>query len=361
MTARTPRLEIDLAKIGHNVRTLIELYGAKGIKTIFGVTKGVCADPVIARVYKENGISVLADSRIPNIRRMQDAGLPGPYLLLRLPTLSEAEEVVKYADLSLNSEIAVVRALAGAALASRRIHKVILMVELGDLREGILPPDLNAFVREVLSLKGVELAGIGTNLGCFGGVEADEKNMSFLSSLAETLESEFHFKLQFVSIGCSNVYSWLKNVDETRRIDNVRVGDSLLLGGRDLREHGIQGLHCDALTLVAEVIEAKVKPSVPWGTIGLDAFGSIPKFDDRGEMRRLILNIGRQDFFYGLVYPRVDIEVLGASSDHLIADGKDSGLEVGDEVAFDLDYGAMLVAATSPYVHKIYLNREDTP
>jgi predicted amino acid racemase len=265
--------------------------------------------------------------------------------------------VVRDADISLNSEVEVIRELSKAALGNGLRHKVILMVELGDLREGLMPQDLEEAVRETMALPGVKLAGIGTNLSCFGGVRPDEANMSELSSLAQKVEDKFHLQLEFVSIGCSTVYTWLKSVAATKKINCARVGDSLLLGGRDLEEKGIPGLHYDAFVLVAEVIESKVKPSVPHGQIGIDAFGTIPTFADRGIIRRVILNIGRQDVLYTQLYPRADIEILGASSDHLIADAKKTGLKVGDEVAFDLDYGAMLQAMTSPYVTKVYLNR----
>jgi predicted amino acid racemase len=353
----TPRLEIDLAKIGHNVREMVRLYGAKGLQ-ITGVTKGVLGDPVIADVFVRNGITILADSRIPNLRKMQEAGIKATWLLLRMPTPSDAEAVVRFSDISLNSELAVVRKLSEAALGYGVRHKIILMVELGDLREGIMPEDLDAAVEEILSLSGVRLAGIGVNLSCYGGVKPDKKNMSRLSSLARGIEEKFRLSLEFVSIGCSTVYTWLKDVDQALNINSVRTGDSLLLGGRDLEEKGIPGLHYDAFTLVAEVIESKVKPSVPEGEIGIDAFGTIPTFVDRGIIRRLILNIGRQDVLYThLLYPRADIEILGASSDHLIADAKKTNLRVGDEVQFDTDYGAMLQAMTSPYVTKIYLNR----
>jgi predicted amino acid racemase len=352
----TPRLEIDLAKIGHNVREMVRLYGAKGVGLI-GVTKGVLGDPVIADVFLRNGISVLADSRIPNLQRMQEAGIRATRLLLRMPTLSEADDVVRHADISLNSELSVIRELSGAALRNGIQHKVILMVELGDLREGIMPQDLEEAVKETVSLAGVRLAGIGSNLACLGGVKPDEKNMALLSSLAESIEDKFNLSLEFVSIGCSTVYSWLKSISQAKRINNARVGDSLLLGGRDLEEKGIPGLRYDAFTLVAEVIESKVKPSVPYGEIGLDAFGNIPTFADRGIIRRVILNIGRQDALYTQLYPRVDVDILGASSDHLIVDAKKTELMVGDEVEFDIDYGAMLQAMTSPYVAKVYLNR----
>jgi predicted amino acid racemase len=355
-TMNTPRLEIDLAKIGHNVREIIRLYGAKGVQ-IIGVTKGVLGEPIIADVFVRNGIVILADSRIPNLRKMQDAGIKATWLLLRMPTPSDAGEAVRYSDISLNSELAVIRKLSEAALSRGVRHKVILMVELGDLREGIMPGDLDAAVAETLSLPGVRLAGIGVNLSCFGGVKPSEKNMSRLSSLAQGIEEKFNNSLEFVSIGCSTVYTWLKDVDQALNINCVRTGDSLLLGGRDLEEKGIPGLHYDAFTLVAEVIESKVKPSVPEGEIGIDAFGAIPTFVDRGIIRRIILNIGRQDVLYTQLYPRVDIDILGASSDHLIADAKKTNLQVGDEVRFDIDYGAMLQAMTSPYVTKIYLNR----
>jgi predicted amino acid racemase len=183
--------------------------------------------------------------------------------------------------------------------------------------------------------------------------------MSRLSSIAQKIEDKFRLSLEFVSIGCSTVYTWLKSVSWAKRINCVRTGDSLLLGGRDLEEKGIPGLHYDAFTLVAEVIESKIKPSVPWGEIGIDAFGTIPTFVDRGIIRRIILNIGRQDVLYTQLYPRVDIDILGASSDHLIADAKKTNLGVGDQVKFDIDYGAMLQTMTSPYVAKVYLNRTD--
>ena len=351
----TPRLEIDLAKIGHNVREVIKLYGAKGL-TITGVTKGVCGDPLVAGVYLKNGISVLGDSRIANIRRMREAGIRAPFILLRMPAPGEADAVVRECSLSFNSEISVIRELSAAGLRHGAVHGVILMVELGDLREGIMPGDLRGLAAEVLGLQGVRLAGIGANLACFGGVKPDAKNMGELSSLARGLEEEFHIRLEFVSAGCSTVYSWLKSVDRVEGVNNVRLGDSFLLGGRDLEEKGIPGLHYDAFTLVAAVIESRIKPSIPWGEIGLDAFGSIPRFEDRGSGRRLILNIGRQDVLYTQLYPRVDIEILGASSDHLIAVANATELQVGDEVRFDVDYGAMLAAMTSPYVRKVHLN-----
>jgi ornithine racemase len=52
------------------------------------------------------------------------------------------------------------------------------------------------------------------------------------------------------------------------------------------------------------------------------------------------------------IIPRIDVDVLGATSDHLILDAKDSKIKTGSEVAFDVDYATLLRSMTSPYVTK---------
>ncbi len=355
---RTPRIEIDLSKIASNARFLSNLYGVKGI-TVTGVTKGVCGDPRIAAVFLQNGIKNLGDSRIANLRRLREAGFKETFFLLRAPALSEVEEAIEVADVSLNTEIEIIRKISKFALKRKKRHKIILMVELGDLREGILPRELEEVVEEVLLLEGVELSGIGTNLSCFGGVKPDRSKMEELSQLAQRIEERFELKLEYVSGGNSACYSWLISAENVGKINNIRLGDSILLGGKDLEIRGIPGLHYDAFVLYAEVIESKVKPSVPYGEIGIDAFGSVPKFEDRGNIRRVILNIGRQDVLVSQIRPRGNIEVLGATSDHMLLDASNTDLRVGDEVSFDIDYGAMLFAMSSPYVFKKYLNENE--
>ena len=170
----TPRIEINLEKIAHNTKKLMELYGSKGISVI-GVTKVVCGDPNIAEALVKSGINILADSRIENIRRMRNAGVHAQFLLLRTPSLSQAEAVVKYADISLNSELSVIKRLSEYAIEYDSTHKIILMVELGDLREGLMPSDLDDTIEHVLALENIELIGLGTNLACFGGIKPDEK------------------------------------------------------------------------------------------------------------------------------------------------------------------------------------------
>ena len=352
----TPRIEIDLDKIAHNAKNLRELYGSKGIQVI-GVTKAVCGNPNIANVLVKSGINILADSRIENIRRMRNAGVEAQFLLLRTPSLSQAEAVVKYADMSLNTEPAVIKRLSKYAIDCDRIHKIVLMVELGDLREGVMRSALDSTVQQVLELENIELIGIGTNLACFGGVKPDEEKMRCLSSITRDVEERFRLNLEFVSGGNSANYDWFTSTQDVGRINNLRLGESIYLGCETLNRKPISGLYTDAFSLVTEVIESKTKPSVPYGAVGQDAFGNVPAFQDRGHIRRVILGIGLQDVLTSGLTPRMDVEIIGASSDHIVLDAKDIDLNVGDELEFGLNYGALLAAMTSPYVNKVSSDR----
>jgi len=348
----TPRIEINLDKIAHNAKTLKELYGSKSIDVI-GVTKVVCGNPTIVKVLVESGITILADSRIVNIVKMHDADIHAHFLLLRTP-MSQSESVVKYADISLNSELSVINEISKYAVKQGTTHKIILMVELGDLREGIMPSNLENTVKKVIKLKGIKLAGIGTNLACFGGIKPNDEKMGNLSSLAKDIEKKFGLALEFISGGNSANYNWFMSTKDVGKINNLRLGESIFLGCEALDRKPIPGLFTDAFTLIAEVIESKIKPSLPYGDVYQDAFGNIPKFLDLGLIRRTILGVGLQDVLVSGLAPILDIDILGASSDHIIINAKQSKIKVGDTVEFNLNYGAVLSAMTSPYITKIY-------
>ena len=144
MTA--PRLQIDLDKIHHNARTLVEQLAERGI-SVTGVTKATLGSPEIASVLLRAGVSALGDSRIENIEAMRRADVPASMTLIRSPMLSQADRVATHADASFNTELDAISGLSSAAKRTRRTHRVVLMVELGDLREGIMPGELETTVR----------------------------------------------------------------------------------------------------------------------------------------------------------------------------------------------------------------------
>jgi predicted amino acid racemase len=251
----------------------------------------------------------------------------------------------------------VIERLSASAGAIGVSHGIVLMVELGDLREGILPVDLDEVVRRTLRLPNLKLLGIGANLACQSGVCPDDRNMAQLSSLARAVESTFDLELAVVSGGNSASLDWALGCSDVGRVNDLRLGESILLGREPLRRDPIDGLCTDAFTLVAEVIESKVKPTAAWGDLGETAFGPRSAEADRGNTARVILALGRQDTDpAGLVGP-AGIEILGASSDHLVVDAGAALPTVGSEVRFQLNYGALLAAMTSPFVTKAWLGR----
>ncbi len=347
-----PRLEIDLDRIQHNARTLVERLATRGI-SVSGVTKAALGSPAIAGALLRGGVTSLGDSRIENIETMRAAQVPASMMLIRSPMLSQAQRVVAQADVSFNTELEVISKLASAAQQAGRRHGVVLMVELGDLREGIMPGDLEHTVRETLRLPNIALKGIGTNLACRSGVVPDAKNMGELSALADAIDAKFGLVLEIVSGGNSANLTWALSGACTGRINHLRLGEALLLGREPLHRQPLDGLHTDAFTLVAEVIESKVKPSRPWGELAQAAFGAQPLAADRGDLSQVILALGRQDTdSCGLVAP-AGMQILGSSSDHLVVDIGRERLPVGAEVRLLPNYSALMRAMTSPFVTKV--------
>ena len=345
-----PRIEISLSQIRENTKKLSELYMQKGI-SLMGVTKAVLGEPSIAKAMIQGGVKFIADSRIENIQKMKSAGISTQFVLLRTP-LSQAESIVKNADISLNTEIETLKKLSYHAKGQNKIHQVIIMVELGDLREGILPCDLPQLVRKTLSLPHIKIIGIGCNLACYGGIKPDDKNMRELSELVDLIEKEFQIDLEIISGGNSANFEWFKSSQDVGRVNNLRLGESILLGCETVGRKVIPGLHTGAFQLIAEVIESKRKTSVPLGEICQDAFGNVPGFLDRGDHQRVIIALGRQDVQVSNLKSNNKLKMIGSSSDHIILDGENHNLEVGDEVSFSLDYGGLLATMTSPFVIK---------
>ncbi|HHW99612.1 MAG TPA: alanine/ornithine racemase family PLP-dependent enzyme [Firmicutes bacterium] len=345
-----PRLCIDLGRLQHNAKSLLQLASPRGI-SIWGVTKVLCGAPAVGEALRAAGITTLADSRLDNLRKLPTA----EKVLLRLPDPHQAESVVRYADWSLNSELTTLQALSQAAIAAGKRHKVLLMVDVGDLREGLWPDEVIPFVRQALGLPGIQIGGLGTNVTCYGGVLPDPTNLGVLVELATELKRLGLVECEVISGGNSSSLELLQQGKIPRGINNLRLGESIILGQETIARRPLPGLFTDAVMLQAVAIEVKEKPSLPIGTIGQDAFGNSPEFVDLGVRRRVILALGRQDVrLDGLLPLEPGVRVLGASSDHLLLDTSDypEDVRVGQVFSFGLDYGALLAASTSPYVVK---------
>lgn len=351
-----PVLEINPGKIRDNAARVKELLRQAGIPRLVGVAKGTCAHPAVVRAMLEGGVDAIGDSRVQNLEKLRQAGVSCEMVLLRAPGPSQVSKAVEVADVSLGSDPGLFKLLGREAERKGKIHRVILMVDMGDLREGVWPDEAPEVARKIRDIPGLVLWGIGTNMACYGGVIPTREKMKALLEVKEKIEDAAGVPIEVISGGNSANMRMVLAKDVPEGITELRVGESILLGTEAVRREEIPGCHRDAFKLKAEVIEVLSKPSKPVGEIGQDAFGRIPVYEDLGTRRRAIAATGRQDVDPDSLYP-IDpgIRIVGASSDHLILDVTEAEhpVEPGDVVQFLVQYGTLLRASTSAYVEKV--------
>ena len=359
-----PRLLIDLNKLKSNLDAVAKITKEQGGCSLMIVTKGLCADPEMAKMVANHpAVDFMADSRVMNIKTYADEARKNGKMtvLLRIPMHAEAADVVKYVDLSFNSELSTIRLLDEEAGKIGVKHNVLLMIDLGDLREGIFyqnEDQIFGAVEEILKMKNINLYGIGVNLTCYGAIIPKNDNLSNLVAIARKIEDKFGIKLNMISGGNSSSIYLIGRGELPEGTNNLRLGESFLLGNDTAYGTKLPGTVSDTLILEAQIVELKEKPSLPIGEVGVDAFGQKPYYEDRGIIKRAIIAIGKQDTDIDSMEPLDEkIDILGGSSDHIILDVTKSEREykVGDVVRFLLGYGGMLKTATSPYVEKVYI------
>ena len=349
-----PCVEVDLSKITHNVIEIVAKCNEAHIE-VTAVTKVFCSNIPVVKAILQGGVTHIADSRILNLKKLENINCDK--MLLRIPMLSEVEDVVKYSNVSLNSEIETIKQLSSAAQALNKIHQIILMVDLGDLREGVLVKDVIYVASQLIKFTNIKLIGLGTNVTCYGGVIPDENNLGELIRLREEINKVYNLDLPIISGGNSSSLYMVLNKTIPKEITGLRIGEGIALGRETAYGKDIENCYQDAFVLKGQIIELKSKPTLPTGNLGMDAFGQKPHFEDKGIRKRAIIAVGRQDIrVEGLTPLDEKISIFGASSDHLIIDVTDSKKEykLGDIVEFKIDYGCLLAAMTSVYIEKYY-------
>ena len=280
MEKRYPRLEINLEHLKHNVATVVEKCGGQGVQ-VMGVIKGANGIPEIAKAFDQGGAAMIASSRLEQLEDAIDAGITKPMVMIRIPMLSEVEDVIRITDMSLNSELEVIKALNEEARRQGKLHKIILMAEMGDLREGYWDREELLNVAEYIENKliNIQLVGIGTNVGCYGSILPTVDKLEELVELAEKVEERLGRQLEYIAGGATSslMRIWDGNIPE--RVNLLRIGEGILLA-RDLDVfygYDMSQMYQDVFRLKAEVIEVKDKPTYPIGTIAVDAFGHTPE------------------------------------------------------------------------------------
>lgn len=363
---RRPALILDHAKLRDNMKTVLGWCSEAGID-VAGVIKVTGGMATVAKDYEKCGAKWIASSRMEQLVRARDYGVDIPMMMIRVPMISEIPELIRTCDYSLQSEYATLKAADEEAIRAGKIHNVILMADLGDLREGYFDTDelvaVAKYTEDVLT--GLHLAGIGTNLGCYGSVKPTEEKMLQLVSCAEKVEAAIGRPLEIISGGATSSLMPLFDKVMPKRVNMLRIGAAVFAGAlEDIRTcYGrteMDVLHDDCFTLEAEVIELRTKPTYPIGELGVDAFGKKAVYNDRGDRRRALLAIGRADYGdIADIIPQIPgAEVIGASGDHTILDIEDCKdlLKIGDTVRFKLTYSAILSLTSSENVTTYEVN-----
>jgi predicted amino acid racemase len=357
-----PILEINLKKVHENIKFMVDLCKSQGI-SIAGVVKGFNGVTEVVEQFVQAGCSHIASSRMDQIINLKESGIETPFMMIRIPMFSEIKELVQFVDASLNSELETLNMIQKECELQEKTHKVILMLDLGDLREGVVDEEEFVSLAEYVEnhLGNIELYGIGTNLGCYGSIRPTEENLGRLCSIAEVIEGKINRKLEIISGGATSSLPLVIDGKMPKRVNNLRIGEGVLLAAdlQDFWGYDMESMNKDTFVLKAQVVEVKNKPTHPIGEIFIDAFGEKPIYEDYGIRKRALLAVGKQDFGLHdkLIPQKSGVKIIGSSSDHLIIDIEDCDSEVklGDVLDFIMYYPAMMYLSGYSAIPKILI------
>lgn len=350
-------LNLHKTKLRENYQFLKERFESHDVS--WGVvSKLLCGNRSYIKELIDLGVTEIHDSRISNLAKVKEICSEIQTVYAKPVSKRNVTKMVKYADVSLNSEINSIRWISDEAVIQNKKHKIIIMVETGDLREGVMGDHLVDFYAEIFELPNIEIIGLGTNLNCLNGVMPSADKLIQLSLYKQIIELKFNIKIPWVSAGTSVTIPLMLHQQLPKGINHFRVGETLYFGLDLVEEKVIQGMHGDVFELYAEIIEMQEKPLLPSGTFAANPQGDIVEIDDSlygMSSFRAILDIGLLDVDPKYLIPEDgEFEILGASSDMLILNLKlnPKNYKVGDLIKFNLKYMGALGIMNSSYVDK---------
>ncbi len=354
------RVKINPEVLQHNIEVIDRWMKEHGAKWTL-VTKVLCGHVETLRVLQKLGVRSMGDSRLDNLRAIERIVPDFESWYLRLPHLSAIEKIVSLADVSLNSEIAIIKALNAEAKRQDKKHRIIVMIELGDLREGILPGTLVNFYKQIFELSNIDVIGIGANLGCLSGSVPNVDMLMQLILYRELLELKFSQKLPMISAGSSSVLPLLLKGQVPRQMNHFRIGEAVFLGTDLVNGGTLPGLRDDAISLEAEIVEIKEKSLIPMGdTSQITPFEMDIRDDSESASGRrgyrAIVAIGQLDTdVTGLTPLNPAHRIAGASSDVTVLNigDDDAGLRIGDTIQFRGNYSALLRLMIGKYTERV--------
>lgn len=348
---------LNRRKLRENFNYLNRFFAEKNIEWSV-VTKVLCANETFLEEVLSLPIDEFCDSRISNLKTIKGLNPDAQIVYIKPVPLTFVEDVVRYADVSFNTEVETLSLLSSKAVSLNKFHKVVIMIEMGELREGVVRERLLDFFGNILKLPNIEVVGIGTNLCCMNGVLPDYDKMKLLHESKQEIEKTFDVHIPYISGDASVAIPLVLNGEMPPYINHFRIGETLFFGTNVYDDSLIEGMHHDVFKLNAEIIEIKEKPNIPEGKLGTNLTGEKKDFNNLKKIKntkRAIVDIGLLDLSPNNIKPvNKNLEIVGQSSDMLVLDLQNSykNYKVGDMVAFELNYMGLLSLMNSSYVQK---------
>ncbi len=350
-------IELHTKKLKHNFDFLNKLFSASNIQWGI-VTKLLCGNPDFIKEVSRLGCQQMMDSRVSNLQTIKKINPEIETIYIKPPAKRALKSIVKYADISFNTELATIKLLSEEAGKQNKVHKVIIMIEMGDLREGVMGDDLMDFYGKIFNLPNIKVVGIGANLNCLNGIMPSEDKLIQLSLYSQLIQTRFNKNIPLVSGGSSVTVPLIFKHLVPKGVNHFRIGETLFFGKDLFSDKLVPGMQRDVFMVFAEIIELNEKPLVPSGEIGTNVAGEVKVFDeeDYGKTTyRAILDIGLLDIDIKNLEP-VDkgVAFQGASSDMIVLDlgVRKPKYKVGDLVAFRVNYMGTLSILNSDYISK---------
>ncbi|MBU0507615.1 alanine racemase [bacterium] len=354
------RITIHLEALRHNIGQVHRWMEGHGASWTL-VTKVLCGHTDTLKALQTIGVRCMGDTRLSNLRAIERTVPDLEAWYLRPPSLSDIGEIVRLTDASLNSERKIIEALDAEAGRQGKTHSIVVMIELGDLREGILPSSLVEFYDAILHLPNIRMLGVGANIGCLSGTVPNVDLLTQLVLYRELLELKFERQLPMISAGSSLLLPLLLKGQIPKAINHFRIGEAVFLGSNLVNGGTLEGLRADAIQLEAEVVEIKEKSLVPVGeTSSVTPFEAITPEDTAPGQRgyRAIVAVGQLDTdVTGLTPINPRFKIAGASSDLTVVNVGDdtSGLRIGDSISFHVNYAALVRLMSGPYIDRVVI------
>lgn len=350
-------ITLNRKKFRENFEYLDSIFTREGIQWAI-VTKILCGNFTFLEEVIKLGVKQICDSRITNLKAIKKLAPNIETIYIKPPPSRSIPELVKYADISVNTQFKTIKLISAEAIKQNKIHKIIIMIEMGELREGVMREEFIEFYQKAFNLPNIEVVGIGTNLTCLYGVLPNHDKLIQLCLYEQIIEAKFNKNIPYISGGSSVVIPLIFEKLLPKGINHFRVGETLFLGTDVYHDSTLENMHNDAFELYAEVIELIEKPTIPMGAMGTNVEGHNYDFDDNEAGKtsfRAILDLGLLDVETSHLTPTdPEINFAGSSSDMIVLDlGRNKNkYKTGDLIKFKVDYMGMLRIMNSRYIDK---------